>query len=181
MALVVNVAGACRLDIAAMTSDNSLASGGAWNQLGYGIDGVTITENQLEEPVYGDQNGGPLGTPVDIQKFGEIHRIEAMLTKWDPVVSKMVEAAVAAGTPGVISTVGGLMLAGQLGLQLWLNAPNFQRQYLFVTFNEPKTINFGTKHSQYRITGTAYPVPVSGGLSKIYLSPSVGTTTTAGP
>lgn len=79
--------------------------------LGWSNNGVSIIEEKFHENVHGDQNGGDGGPPIDIQYYGEIHRIRLELITFDEAVKKALLAVVSNGTPGIRPEPGTLMLA----------------------------------------------------------------------
>ena len=141
------VYGACPISIT--------APGGSLEELGYSENGVEITEQVFTGDVYGDQNGGDQGPPIEVQYFGEIHTIRLTLTSWDEAVMDKIRKTTAAATLGVNLTPGTLLLESH-GFRLLLNSPSVPRNYLRVLFREPKEINKGTKHSKAILVATAY-------------------------
>ena len=131
------------------------------------LDGSHITERRYESEVYGDENGGPEGPPIDIQRFGEMHVVRLILTKWNEAAGDLIRgASVIAGdltafmpTPGILEIQDGYVM------QLLINSPRRPRNYPLAIFQEPKEINLGAKHSQWIVIASCYHPPGGG---KIY-------------
>lgn len=134
-----------------------IANGGTLADLGYTINGVEIREETFSEDIHGDQNGGDAGPPIDVEVYGEIHRIQLTLSKWDEAVANIIRANVAGGTAGVPPTPGTLLFAGGHAFRLAINSVLRPRNYPIVLFlKEPKEVNKGTRFSRLVLTGVAY-------------------------
>lgn len=129
--------------------------GGSLETLGYTENGAEITEQVYEGMVFGDENGGDQGPEIDKQYFGEKHIIRMLLTKYDEAVADKIRAALAGGTAGTPGTAGTLYIQGGVSFRLLVHTTNRPRNYPNVTFNQPKEINKGTKHSKLLIVAEA--------------------------
>ena len=156
MAITIHVAGLAIINIGAMTTDGSQQ--GTMNTLGFSMDGVTITERTMTDKVYGDENGGTAGNPIDEQVMGQIDEVDIVFTKWDEAVGANMRASTRTGTPGTMAAVGTLLRDTQGGWQMKIASTNLNRQYRYVKFTEPKQMNAGTKHSQWRVKAVCEPV-----------------------
>jgi hypothetical protein len=125
----------------------------ALEQLGFSINGVTIQEQTFMANVPGDQNGGDEGPPIDIQYFGDIHRVTTEMSKWDNAVVDKIRArlnALGVVAAGVSPTqvVGSLIAGGSFGYRLLLEPVSRPRNYILAIPREPIEINKGTKFSR---------------------------------
>lgn len=134
--------------------------------LGYSVNGVEIRAENLWEDIPGDQGGGEGGIPIDIQMFGQIHRIHLELSKWDTAVLTLLEAAVNAN--GTLTTIvagtspspGSLVLgnSAQFRLLIWpASAASLIRNYPISMPREPHVVNEGTKWARLVMDWIAYP------------------------
>lgn len=146
---VINVAGLATIKIAS-------PSGGTLDTLGYTMNGAEITERNFVLDVYGDENGGDAGPPIDVQQMGEAHEIRLLLTKYDDTILDKLRARIAGGTAGTPSTAGTLMFPTANNFRLLIHSVTLPRNYLNVVFREAFEINKGTKHSQALVIGTGY-------------------------
>lgn len=150
MAEQVNVAGKCLIKV-------GTGSEGALETLGYSINGVIISEDTFTGDVPGDENGGDQGPPIDIQYFGEIHRISMDLSKYDPVIAAKIQAKYRGGAAGTTGTPGSLFFAASTTYRLLLVATNFVRNYLVtLPCRQPQEFNAGTKFSVQRFLFEAH-------------------------
>lgn len=143
MAVQVNVSGA-------LLVKTGTGSASALEDLGYSINGVEIQEDVFTGDVPGDQNGGDQGPPIDIQYFGEVHRISIDLSKYDPAVAAKIQSKYKGGTAGAIGTPGSLFIGATTYYRLLLTGTNFTRNYLGAIPRQPMAINAGTKFSVQR-------------------------------
>ncbi len=142
MGMQVNVSGACLVKV-----DNRQGPG--LQSLGYGENSIGIEEEVFSEGVPGDENGGDAGPPIDVQYFGELHRVRMELSKWDPAIATTVLSKVNNGTAGVLAQAGSLMAAGNLAYRLLLLPTVLPRNYLQAFLRgAPTEINKGTKYSR---------------------------------
>lgn len=162
MAEQVNVAGAVLVKV-------GTGSASALESLGYSINGVDIQEDVYTGDVPGDQNGGDSGPPIEIQYFGEVHRISLDLSKYDPAIAAKIQPKYKGGTAGVVGTPGSLFFAAGTYFRLLLLGTNFTRNYLGAIPRQPMGINVGTKFSVQRfifechaVSGTVWNVTTSG-------------------
>lgn len=129
-------------------------AGAGLESLGYSVNGIEIEEHPFYGDVPGDQNGGDEGPPIDIQYFGEIHRLHIELSNWDAAVAAKLIAKINTGTAGVAGTPGVLMLAGGWYYRLLLvatNTSNNTRNYLRALVRDRTAFNLGTKFKKLSI------------------------------
>ena len=55
----------------------------AFSNLGYSVDGFTLSERPLINDVYSDRNGGSSGEPVDVQLMGKIATLRGRTSDFD--------------------------------------------------------------------------------------------------
>lgn len=163
MAATVQVAGACLVQ-------TNTGEDNVFEDLGYSINGVEITEECLVFNVPGDQNGGDDGLPVEIQEMGEHHFIRMDMSVWDAAVAEKTAFAKYKGnTAGVEPTPGTLMFGTGGFFSLKLNSPNFKRTYTKAfPVTRPVETNAGTKYQHLIIEWEAQP-PIAGGT--LYTTP----------
>ncbi len=150
--VIVNVAGLVTV---------SVGMGAAAAQtLGFTQNGITYTEEGFYTDVPGDENGGDEGPPVDVQFMGEIHRIRAELTKYDPSVAAKIAGKVAGAVNGVPAAAGTLFFAGVLYMRVVVVGANGHvRNYPFAIPRMPIELNVGTRFSRLVIEFEAHKVP----------------------
>lgn len=142
MAIAIQVPGACLIKL-------DTGSSHALESLGYSENGVHIEEEIFTEGVPGDLRGGDLGPPIDIQYFGEIHRVRLELSSWDSAVAAKVNPVLYGGTEGQSGAPGSLFRAGGFSFRLLLLCTNLPRNYPIAFLRgAPKEINKGTKFSR---------------------------------
>ncbi len=157
MASAIQVPGACQILV-------DTGSSHALEELGYSENGVFISEEMFMSDVPGDQNGGEEGPPIDVQYFGEIHRVRMELSKWDSAVAAKVLPVLYGGTEGVAGTPGTLIAAGTLYYRLLLKTTNLPRNYLRAFLRgQPKEINTGTKYSRLVLNWECHANGIGGG------------------
>jgi hypothetical protein len=88
--------------------------------LGYSANGVELIEDVFMGDIPVDLNGGDLGPPGDIQYFGQIDRIRAELTLWDPAMAALLQPRLNGGVLGQIGTPGTLIASQGYGFPLSL-------------------------------------------------------------
>lgn len=159
MAAAIVIPGATPISVGTGTAN-------ALEMLGYTVNGAEITVEKLMEDVPGDQGGGEGGVPIDIQYFGEIHRIHLELSKWDTAVMAKLEAAI--NVIGTLTTItagkspvpGSLILANSAYYRLLVNPPSAAtliRNYPISIPRDPHVVNVGTKWARLVIDFIAYP------------------------
>jgi len=157
MATSIQVDGPALIKIASPSS-------GSLETLGYTINGATVREMLFTGDVHGDEFGGEQGPPIDKQYFGEMHVIQMTLTRYDEAVLNKIRAGYAGATAGTPGTPGTLYFQGAVNWRLLIHSTNRPRNYLHVTFHEPKEVNKGTQHSKAIVTANAYIIESSGVL-----------------
>jgi hypothetical protein len=131
-------------------------AGAGLESLGYTEDGIQISKERFRLPVFGDQNGGTDGPPIDVQHLGGIWRVNATFTSWEASVADKLEQGIAGGTAGSEGTVGTLLFTeANKSFRLLIHTPirplNFLRAVV-----EDFEINKGTKHSKLTISWACY-------------------------
>jgi len=119
----------------------------ALEDLGYSVDGVQIIERTFISDVYGDQNGGTDGPPIELQYMGQVDTVRMELSKFDDAVVDKIRPRLYGGTLGSSGTAGTLIAAGSLGFRLLIEPTTDPRNYLFAIPREPIEVNRGTKRS----------------------------------
>ena len=154
MATAISVDGPCNVKV-------DTGSSNALEQLGYTADGVDVSAEPFNLDVPGDENGGSDGIPIDIQHFGQVHRIRMELTKFDEAVAAKVHNlwnTLGGGTAGTAEhTAGALYSGSSKGYRVLLEPTNRPRNYLFCvpqSFDRVK----GSKYTRLIIEWIAYPV-----------------------
>lgn len=156
MAIGIQVAGACLLKVDTGTTH-------ALESLGYSENGVRVEEEAFHSNVPGDQNGGDEGPPIDVQYFGEIHRVRLELSSWDSAVVDKILSKLYGGTAGVLGAAGSLMGAGGFYYRLLLLSTNLPRNYLRAfPRGQPVEINKGTKYSRLVLNFECHANTVAG-------------------
>jgi hypothetical protein len=150
MPMTINVAG----PVLIRTGTGASA---ALEDLGYTIEGVEIQEQPKYLDVYGDQNGGSSGIPIDVQYMGEMHVLRFDLSKWDDAVMAKIAVRLRGGTAGEIGTVGTLWGAASKTYRVLLTATNFTRNYVSCLPLEPVGMNAGSKYSRKSFAMVCYP------------------------
>src|SRR5215469_11533278 len=139
MAAAIEIPGATPISV-------NTGGAGALALLGYTVNGAEITAENIWEDVPGDQGGGEGGIPIDIQMFGQIHRIHLEFSKWDTAVLTNLEACINA--QGTLSTItagkspvpGSLVFANGANFRLLINPPSVSsliRNYPLAVPREP--------------------------------------------
>lgn len=134
--------------------------------LGYTVNGAEITAENIWEDVPGDQGGGEGGVPIDIQMFGQIHRIHLEFSKWSTDVLTKLEACVNSNntlntiTQGKSPVPGSLIFSNLAHFRLLINPPlvsSLIRNYPIAVPREPHVVNAGTKWARLIMDWIAYP------------------------
>jgi len=131
--------------------------------LGFTRNGVQYTEESFWGDVAGDQHGGDEGPPIEVQYFGEVHRIRCELTKYDADVAAKVAGKVAGETNGTPGASGTLMFAQDKTMRVLLEgsiaAEPHIRNYPKAIPRMPVELNAGTKFSTLVIEFEAHKPP----------------------
>lgn len=132
--------------------------------LGYTRNGVQYTEEGFYADVPGDENGGDEGPPVEVQFFGEVHRIRCELTKYDQAVAAKVAAKVAGGNGGTPGAPGTLFFAGEKTMRVVCTGTppagaSHTRNYSYCIPRMPIELNAGTKFSTLVVEFEAHKPP----------------------
>lgn len=120
----------------------------ALEELGYSINGIMILEEAFMGDVPGDQNGGDLGPPIDVQYFGQIDRVRCEFSKWDVDVMDKISPRINGANPGEITTPGSLYAANSYGYRVLILPTNNPRNYLFGIPRTPIERNKGTRFTR---------------------------------
>jgi hypothetical protein len=124
--------------------------------LGWSLSGVTIEEVAYHAPIHSDENGGPLGPPVDYQLFGHQHRIAMELSKFQDLVLARLDPRYHPDTAAGNVGVGMLLGCATATFRLLLKAPNFVRNYLAAVILDPIELSpVGSQATRARVTFTA--------------------------
>lgn len=152
--------------------------------LGFCEDQIRPTEELLTNKIYADIQGGQNGTPIEIQDFGEIHRVQFSLTVWNQTAVDLLKTRGVRGTrtdsadggvtagssiatsdtyrPGLIpaSRIGDLMMVNR-STRLLLNSATLEnvRNYWCAIPEQPIEYNMGTKAQEIQFGFICYPAP----------------------
>ena len=162
MATIVQVAG--KVTVKVGMGDSAAV------ELGFTRNGVQYTEEGFYGDVPGDEYGGDEGPPIDVQYFGEVHRIRCELTKYDATVAKQVTAKVAGAAAGTPADPGTLYFAQAKYMRVGCSGTNpagvnHIRNYPYCIPRMPVELNAGTKFSTLVIEFEAHKKP---GQSTMY-------------
>lgn len=149
MAETVIVDGPCVIKV-------DTGSANALETLGRSEVGVDVTEQCFAYEVHGDDQGGDVGPPIDIQYMGEVHQVRATLTKYDEAILNKVRPRLYGGTAGTAGTPGTLWFADSKFYRLLLHSTNRPRNYLRAIWRDAFEVNKGTKHSKAVIVAHCY-------------------------
>src|SRR3972149_3350399 len=105
----------------------------ALETLGYTINGVEVTKNAHNLPVYTDENGGDSGPPTDVQQMGEHHIVTMHLSKWDEAFLEKIRPRLYGGTAGTVGAAGSLLQGGSLFYRLLIHSVSRPYNYLVAT------------------------------------------------
>lgn len=165
MAEIVQVPGPCEILVGTGTS-------AALEHLGWTLDGAEVEEQVKLLEVFGDQNGGEEGIPIEWQHLGLMDIITLNFTKFDTTVAQKIVQRINPGSSsyggtiaaGTSPTPGTLLLGTTSTYRLLLNptVAGFIRNYLVAIPIDPITSNTGTKHQKRLQRWFAFP-PVAGG------------------
>lgn len=152
MSTIVNVAGPVLIKV-------NTGSAGGLADLGYSANGVNIDEQDFNENVPGDENGGDAGPPIDVLHHGQIHIIQMELTKWDPTVAARISNRVNASAPTAGTVEPGVLYAGDSKfMRLLLTGDNFTRNYLAAIPRGSIGLNAGSRYSRQRLAFECHAV-----------------------
>ena len=162
MAIAVQVFGACNIKITSAAADNTTLE-----QLGYSENGPQFSETPKTLEVFGDQNGGDAGVPIDIQLMAREEIVSFDLTKWDDLVLDRLRARLntvaAKGAPGTMVSPGTLMSTGAFRLLVISDLydastnPLAVRNYISALPIMAMDLNRGTKYSRVRMAFRCLP------------------------
>ncbi len=155
MATIVNVGGLIYIKV---------DYGEGLKTLGFTRNGVQYTEESFWGDVPGDENGGDEGPPIEVQYFGEVHRIRCELTKYDPDVAAKVGGKVRGFSSGTPADPGTLMFASTKYMRaLFTGTPPagdaHTRNYPYAIPRMPIELNAGTKFATLVIEFEAHKIP----------------------
>jgi hypothetical protein len=126
------------------------SAGGSLSSLGYTEDGAETEKQPYQYNVFGDQNGGVDGPPIDVQYLGEIARVRLLLTSFDTAVTDLLDAILAGATAGTPGTVGTLQFTESNKIfRLLLSPTNRPVNFTRAILRNSITRNKGTKHTKY--------------------------------
>lgn len=122
--------------------------------------------------VPGDQNGGSEGPPIDIQYYGQIHRVRLEMSKYDKAVAEKLGARLLGGAAGVIgaNTPGSLLAGGSLYHRLLLKSTTTAggtsaRNYVAAICRGAIEVNRGTRWSRLVMEFECHSRDVSGTIT----------------
>lgn len=103
----------------------NLRDGNGFVEVGYTTEGVQVEEHFHTSPIHADVYGGTAGPEVDRQFMGKSARLSLSLPVYNlAVVKKMREGQAstnwAAGNPGTLVNIGGLVTCGNVAFQILL-------------------------------------------------------------
>jgi hypothetical protein len=188
---VIWVAGPCDVFVGI---EGAVAS--AMLYLGHTRNGAEIELREYEGEVPTDENGGEEGPPTDKQFFGMSATIRLDMTRYLDTAMAQVRFAMASGSVvGTLATAAGTLGAGYLpsevGKLKYANAnmyrllvrATFGQSHVLTTpeqakiwnfprcsFQEPKSVNHGSKFSAHLLLAAAYPkllTPTSGNPTNV--------------
>lgn len=165
MAEIVQVPGPCEILV-------GTGSTAALEHLGWTVGGAEIEEQVKLAEVFGDQNGGEEGLPIEWQHLGCMDVVTLEFSKLDFTVAQKVSQRINPGlssyggtiAAGTSPTPGTLILATTSYYRLLLNPTNstFIRNYLIGIPIDPITSNIGTRFQKRLQRWMCFP-PVGGG------------------
>ena len=151
MAVATISLGACEILVDTGTSN-------ALETLGYSNDNVRIRQQRFTHKIYGDQNGGSEGIPLDIQNLGAIHIVQFELVNFDIDVFNKCEAAAYGVTEGETGTVGQFLSNTEFRLLLKPESGVEPRNYLKAAPYQSIDWSLGVKNTQVPMAWECYPV-----------------------
>lgn len=123
---------------------------------GYTENGVDVSRELYKLLVYGDQNGGTDGAPIDIQYLSGIWRIRTTFTKWDVTKSDLIASGVKGVAAGTDPTHGTFMFSGSNSVRLLIHTTARPLNFLQVVYLDSFEINKGVKHSKLVVDWEAH-------------------------
>lgn len=172
MAEQINVFGAAHVIV-------DTGSSNALENLGYSENGPQFSEDAKILEIFGDQNGGDAGIPIDIQLMGRQEFVILDLTKWDDAILNKIRARLrttaAMGAPGVQVAPGTLMSTGPFRLLIKSDLydaatnANVVRNYgAALPILNPIELNRGTKYSRVRLAFRCLPTTMNSVANTIW-------------
>lgn len=127
--------------------------------LGYSLDGVRVNVQQFERPIFGDQNGGQDGPPVDYLLHGEIATVSFVLIDYTAATLKTLRSLITTiyGQPPAPGT---LVMGGVLGndadnsIVLQIESANDPHSFPHAFWTNPWDFNLGTNETQQAMVFT---------------------------
>lgn len=130
--------------------------------LGEAYDMVDTEDRAFFHDVHSDRNGGPQGSPVEVQYLGAMIVINFTLSMFNQTTVELLHQRGVNVTPGTIAQneIGQFMLQDKsVRLLLDTNNPLDVRNYPCCLVRDPIRVGSGTKFSQYVFSFTAYRGP----------------------
>ncbi|MHA2065660.1 MAG: hypothetical protein ACXABY_14890 [Candidatus Thorarchaeota archaeon] len=127
--------------------------------LGYSQDGCRLSWQQFERMVFGDQNGGQEGPPVDVIIHGEMCEVSFLLNDYTKAVLEKLRytytmeiegdaGAPLSAKPGLPPNAGTLLIAKYRSIRLLLEAPNHVVNFPTAYWTNPYDFNMSTNETQ---------------------------------
>jgi hypothetical protein len=138
--LSVQVAGAALIQL------NTGASG-ALESLGYTMDSAYARFEGYFDNVYGDENGGQAGPPIEVLCHGEKADVRLELTRYDAAIADKVACRLKGATAGTPPSAGTLVYASGGDFRLVIASPRQPMNFPRAILRGSTEINKGTKHS----------------------------------
>lgn len=165
MAEAVIVPGPCQIKL-------NTGTAGALESLGWTINQVDIEEQVKFEEVFGDQNGGEQGNPIEFQHLGLMDVISMELSKFDWAVAQKVAQRINGTTSsysgtkaaGTSPTPGTLLFSTTSYYRLLLvpTDATYIRNYPIAVCLDPINSNLSAKYQRRMLRWMCFP-PVAGG------------------
>jgi hypothetical protein len=144
-------------------------------KIGEQIDETRLTVQKFLHDVPGDRHGGPQGPPIEKQQLGMMVRGQFSLSRWDPVVRRLIEAHNVNATEGKMTDaeIGSLLLRDRsFRICIAPSKPNpipfgeidagkdwFYRNFPCAIITDPIECGQGTKFSVLSFGFEAHRVP----------------------
>ena len=132
--------------------------------LGYTIEGVDIELDVKTRDVYGDQNGGQDGPPIDIQQFGQLATVRGVFNKFDSAVMEKIKSrSDGATTPGQNIDVGCLLAQENQGHRLVIKPTKTGTacpiyNFAFAVARQPIPFRYGSKVKEVTVNWQCHAV-----------------------